>query len=329
MSEETSTNKIINQETSESKNDNPEIQDILNADFFKSFEAPKKLPEKKTKITNLINFLKKNNTYLQSLKEQKKLLLLYDIILTNLIENNNNFVIAQIDLIEILSEQIINCENSEIKNEFINFYRKALPKLFDKFYLQNQKINQNLITIFDNSIKRKILQLKDYYPFIENICIEEDDEYKTNILHFLYDQINQDENIFIENIPVNIIEAIKKFENTEDNDNLNQISKKILENLNNRNRNKNKNENEIDININNDNEELFNIPSTPLSQQDSKLAFSSFIKKISKAVKQENLNKKMNMNINILENSDNDINKNAHIDTNNNEIKEDKLKKII
>ena len=323
MSEENRTNKILtNQEISTSKNNKPEIQDILNSDFLKSFEAPKKLPEKKTKISNLINFLKENNTYLQSLKDQKKLLFLYDIILTNLIENNNNFVISQIDLIEILSEQIINCENSEIKNEFINFYRKALPKLFDKFYLQNQKINQNLIKIFDNSIKRKILQLKDYYPFIENICIEEDDEYKSNILYFLNDQINHDENITIENIPVNIIEAIKKLEKSEDNENLNEISKKILENLNNR----SQKEKEVNININNDNEDLFNIPSTPLSQQDSKLAFSSFIKKISKAVKQENLNKKMNININILENSENDdINKNAHIDTNNNEIKEDNL----
>ena len=317
MSEENITNS--NNKTSQIsqlETSNPEIPDILNSDFFKSFETPKKLPEKKAKISNLINFLKENNTYFQSLKASKKLLNLYDIITTNLIENNNNFVLAQIDLIEILSEQITNTENKEIKNDFIIFYKKSLPKLFDKFYLQNQKINQNLLMIFDNSIKRNIFQLKDYYPFIENICIEEDDEYKTNLLNFLYEQINKDESILIDNIPINIIETIKKLDNNEEKDNLNEISKKIMDIL-----NKRKNKEIININTNNDNNgnnDLLNIPSTPLSQQDSKLAFSSFIKKISKAVKQENLNKKINNinNINILESNDK-VNINLNIDSNN------------
>ena len=320
MSEENPTNNNIqNSQLSQQEKVPQEIPDILNSDFFKSFEAPKKLPEKKTKISNLINFLKENNTYFQSLKDPKKLLNLYDIITTNLIENNNNFVLAQIDLIEILSEQITNTENNEIKNDFITFYKKSLPKLFDKFYLQNQKINQNLLMIFDNSIKRKILQLKDYYPFIENICIEEDDEYKTNILNFLYEQIKKDENIFIDNIPINIIETIKKSDNNEENENLNEICKKIMDVL-----NKRKKKEIININTNNenninDNNDLLNIPSTPLSQQDSKLAFSSFIKKISKAVKQENLNKKINNinNFNILESCDNDVNMNINTDSNN------------
>ena len=228
MSEENIINaNVPNTQLPPQESGNQDEQDILNSEFFKSFEAPKKLPEKKTKISNLIKFLKENNNYLQSLKDSKKLLHLYDIVITNLIENNNNFVLAQIDLIEILSEQITNLENNnEFKIDFINFYKKSLPKLFDKFYLQNQKINQNLLKIFDNSIKRNILQLKDYYPYIENICIEEDDEYKANILNFLFEQINKDENLLIENIPINIIETIKKSNNTED-ENLNEISKKL------------------------------------------------------------------------------------------------------
>ena len=327
MSEESnSNNNIINPQIN-SENIIQEQQDILNPDFFKSFEPQKKLPEKKSKISNLITFLKENNTYLSSLKDQKKLSSLYDIILTNLIENNNNFVISQINLIEIISEQILNSENNENKNNFITFYKKALPKLFDKLYLQNQKINENLIYIFDNSIKRNVLKLKDYYPLIENICIEEDDEYKTNILNFLYEQINKDENIYMENVPKNIIEAIKKSTNAEDNENLNEISKKIIDILNDRNMKKEINNNKDDNNINSNNN-LIDIPNNPLNQQDSKLAFSSFIKKISNAVKKENYNKKLNiMNNNNFENLDNDINMNILNNDNKEEILTNNLMK--
>ena len=167
MSEDNDLNKNLQNQELPQENTSPQIPDIFDSDFFKSFEPPKKLPEKKTKISNVIKFLKENPTYLQSLKDEKKILPLYDIILTNLIENNNNFVIAQIDLIEILSDQISNSESNEKKNNFINFYKKALPKLFDKFYLQNQKINENLLKMFDNSIKINNLQLKDYYPSLK------------------------------------------------------------------------------------------------------------------------------------------------------------------
>ena len=328
MSEENDSTKFLQQNEISNESTTPQIPDIFNSEFFKSFEPPKKLPEKKSKISNLIKLLKENPTYLPSLKDEKKILPLYDIILTNLIENNNNFVIAQIDLIELLSEQISNSESNENKNNYVNFYKKALPKLFDKFYLQNQKINDYLLKVFDNSIKRNILQLKDYYPLIENICIEEDDEYKTNILNFLYEQINKDDNISVENIPLNIIETVKKTENNEDNENLNEISKRIMETLNNRNTKPENNEN-------NENNDLLNIPTTPLSQQDSKLAFSSFIKKISKAVKQENLNKKLN-NMKSAELDTNNImtnnNTNTNITSNNineNENEDDTLINVI
>ena len=320
MSEDNNSNRNLSTQNSLPENANSETPDILNTDFFKSFEPQKKLPEKKAKISALINFLKENSTYLSSLNDQKKLLSLYDIILTNLIENNNNFVISQINLIELLSVQIINSENDENKNDFIAFYKKALPKLFDKFYLQNQKINENLVQIFDNSIKRDVLKLKDYFPLIENICIEEDDEYKTNILNFLYEQIIKDENIFRENMPKNITEAINKSVNDEENESLAEISKKIIDLLNSRIMKKEEMNNaDNNKNINNN---LLDIPNNPLNQQDSKLAFSSFIKKISNAVKQEKINKQMNMNMinNNFENLDNDINMNILNNDNKEEI---------
>ena len=50
--------------------------------------------------------------------------------------------------------------------------------------------------------------------------------------------------------------------------------------------------------INDDNKEEFEIPNIPLCQQDGKLFFNSFIKKISKAVRNEKINKNAKYSIN-------------------------------
>ena len=209
MSDENEINKI-NEEENISEENNLNEKDILNKDFFESFEKMKKIPEKKEKILELINYLKENKTYLKSLKETKNLKLLYEIILTNLIENNNNFIISQINLIKILSEQISNNENEEIKNDFINFFKKALPKLFDKFYLQNSKINNNLSEIFIFILDKNFLKFNDYFPLLENICIEEDEDYKINIVNFILKLIKANENIYKDDFPENIMNTIDK-----------------------------------------------------------------------------------------------------------------------
>ena len=158
MSEEKKIDEVIQNDNSPSKNIVKENNEILNPDFLKSFETPQKLPEKRTKIIKLINYLQENQSYLKSLNDSKNLEHLYNIILTNLNENNNNFVISQINLIKILVEQILNNDNEQIKLELKNFFKKALPKLFDKFYLQNEKINKNLIDIFIFVIDKNILK---------------------------------------------------------------------------------------------------------------------------------------------------------------------------
>ena len=284
----------INKKENISEENNSYEKDILNSDFFKLFENSQKIPEKKEKIEKLINYLKENKNYLKSLKETKNLELLYEIILTNLIENNNNFIISQINLMKILSDQISNNETEEIKNDFIKFFKKALPKLFDKFYLQNTKINKNLTEIFIFILDKKILKYNDYFPLLENICIEEDEDYKINILNFILKLLKSQENICIEDFPENIINTINKLNENKENNNLKEISGNIIEIF---------NERKKLINTENKN---FDIPNNPLSQQDSKLAFSSFIKKISKAVRNENLNKNVN--------------------TTNNHIKDDEIK---
>ena len=161
MSEEKKIDEVIQNDNSPSKNIVKENNEILNPDFLKSFETPQKLPEKRTKIIKLINYFQENQSYLKSLNDSKNLEYLYNIILTNLNENNNNFVISQINLIKILVEQILNNDNEQIKLELKNFFKKALPKLFDKFYLQNEKINKNLIDIFIFVIDKNILKYND------------------------------------------------------------------------------------------------------------------------------------------------------------------------
>ena len=314
MSDEDEINKI-NKDENISEEKNIYEKDILNSDFFNTFENSKKIPEKKEKIEKLINYLKENKTYVKSLKETNNLKLLYEIILTNLIENNNNFIISQINLIKILSEQISNNENEEIKNDFIIFFRKALPKLFDKYYLQNAKLNNNLSEIFLFILDKNILKYNDYFPLLENICIEEDEDYKINILNFILKLLKSNENIYIKDFPENIINTINKLNENKENENLKEISGNIIEIL---------NEREKIIN-NNGNKEL-EIPNNPLSQQDSKLAFSSFIKKISKAVRNENLNKNINATYNNIK--DNEIKENNNEIINNIEKEENKYENI-
>ena len=330
MSEENETNLTNNQNMINS--DINSENDILNSDFFSPFETNQKLPEKKAKIMKLIEYLQENTTYFQTLKETENLKLLYNIILNNLIENNNNFVISQINLIKIFLELIPSSNNEIIITDFRNFFRKALPKLFDKFYLQNSKINEKLYSIFSLSITNNILLFNDYFPLIENICIEEDEDYKINILKFLFQEINQDEKIVKDDIPKNIYDIVVNASKNIDNENLKEIAENIVEILNQRQKIKDEEEKEKEENNDNDKEEEgFKIPNAPLSQQDSKLAFSSFIKKISKAVRNENMNKNKHNNINNDLNKKDNINNNIideKINENNNDKNKDKDNEI-
>ena len=210
------------------KNENNN-QDILDDGFFNAFSPSKKITEKKKKINELITNLKNNKIYLSSLlsiKNRQKLSKLYELIISNLTENNNNFVLSQLELIDILGQYLYD------QNEYKSFYRQALPKLFDKFYLQNQKINDNIIQMFNNSISNRILNIEDYYPHIENIALEEDDDYKVIVLNFFYNQMLNNDNIIYEKIPKNIIDIIRKLENEENMD-IVEISSKLMNIFNN------------------------------------------------------------------------------------------------
>ena len=97
----------VNKETSNTyKNNQPGSTDILNQEFFNIFKTQKKISDKKKKISDLITFLQYNPNYLTNSQNKQKISYLYEIILSNLIENNNNFVKSQIDLIEILNKKL-------------------------------------------------------------------------------------------------------------------------------------------------------------------------------------------------------------------------------
>jgi len=210
----------MNNEEEKTKNSN----EILSDEFFSEINNLKKLNEKKSKIDIITNYLKENKSI-----NDNNISKLYDFLLSNLNENNNNYVLSQLKLIETL----INNPSENSKNNFQNFAKKALPKLFDKYYLQNQKINDNVTNILNNFIHNKILTLQDYYPHIENISLDEEDNYKNNILNLLWNNIEKNEDINEAKIPKGILDIFHKL--SQDNDNtISDTAKKTVQILNQR-----------------------------------------------------------------------------------------------
>ena len=213
----------MNNEEEKTKNSN-ESNEILSDEFFSEINNLKKLNEKKSKIDIITNYLKENKSI-----NDNNISKLYDFLLSNLNENNNNYVLSQLKLIETL----INNPSENSKNNFQNFAKKALPKLFDKYYLQNQKINDNVTNILNNFIHNKILTLQDYYPHIENISLDEEDNYKNNILNLLWNNIEKNEDINEAKIPKGILDIFHKL--SQDNDNtISDTAKKTVQILNQR-----------------------------------------------------------------------------------------------
>lgn len=245
-------------------------QKILDQDFFDTIKNSKKINSKIKKMNELTESLKKTPNFLELPDIKSKMSDLYSLLLTNLNENNNNYVLAQMELIKALV-QTINKEES-----FKNFVKQSLGKLFDKFYLGNVKINESLIEIFEQYISFKILAIKDYYQYIENIPLEEEeDSYRMNIINFLYESIKKDESVLLNNIPKAINELIKKLINDNESD-ISEISSKILNVLINRDIESNKKKDQEKEENNNENKE------------DSSASTSNFVKKIVSAIKQEN-----------------------------------------
>ena len=203
------------------KSENSTKNEILNQDFFDTIKNSKKINAKSQKIKELSKYFSSHPDSPQSSEINNKMPDLYDLLLINLNENNNNYVLAQMELIQILGKTIKH------DDKFSTFIKQSLPKLFDKFYLGNNKINETLIKMFSEFIEFKIMTIKDFYQYIENIPMEEEDNYRINILNFLYENIDKDKTVLLNNIPKSLNELIKKLINDNESD-ISETASKIL-----------------------------------------------------------------------------------------------------
>lgn len=185
--------------------------DPLTDECIASLSNRQKINTKKKIIEDLISFFSNNPNYITDEQNQDKLTKLFQQFTILLNENNNNFILVEIALLNIFSS------NFKKNSIFSKFLLEILPKLFDKFNLQNTKINKELIDLFNNFISNN-LKFSDFIPFIENVSIDDDDNYKSNILEFLFSQIKIDDTLNMKTMPHNIIELLKKLSDDEDNE---------------------------------------------------------------------------------------------------------------
>ena len=184
----------------------------------------KKINEKRKLIDDLTLFLNSNKNLINDPINQDKFSELYQVLLTLLNENNNSFISAEINLLKLMSENIKN------NQQFGQFLIASLPKLFDKFYLQNPKINKELVNLFNIFVKNG-LKIENFFPNIENMSMEEDDNYKVPLLDFLYSQIQNNSNLNMNSIPKSISNLLKRLSNDTDKE-VSNIAFNSLETLN-------------------------------------------------------------------------------------------------
>ena len=284
------------------KTENSNSTDILNQEFFDTIKNSKKINTKTQKIRELSKYFEKIGGGEHPPEIKNRFPDLFSLLLINLNENNNNYVLAQMELIQILGKTLNKDEN------YKTFIKQSLPKLFDKFYLGNNKINEILVKMFSEFITYKILTIKDYYQYIENIPLEDEDNYRINILQFLYDNINKDESVLLNNIPKSLNEIIKKLVNDNESD-ISETASKILNILINRDIELNKKENneknnDAQINVNDKNKE----------DKGGTTPINNFVNNIVSSIKQNVENNKDNNNDN---NKDNNIDGNSENKDNN------------
>ena len=284
------------------KTENSNSTEILNQEFFDTIKNSKKINTKTQKIRELSKYFEDRGGGDHPPEIKNRIPDLFSLLLINLNENNNNYVLAQMELIQILGKTLNKDEN------YKTFIKQSLPKLFDKFYLGNNKINEILVKMFSEFITYKILTIKDYYQYIENIPLEDEDNYRINILQFLYDNINKDESVLLNNIPKSLNEIIKKLVNDNESD-ISETASKILNILINRDIELNKKENneknnDAQINVNDKNKE----------DKGGTTPINNFVNNIVSAIKQNVENNKDNNNDN---NKDNNIDGNSENKDNN------------
>jgi hypothetical protein len=180
--------------------------------FYKFYQS-KKNSSNKQKLNNEIytNFQLKNEYFQNSCKNLK----FYKIISNLLNENNFNLISNEFNLISLINTKIKTSNINNNKNN--NFLIKNLPKIFNKFHLQNKKITKQIIFLFNNLIKNNNIKFNNFIPEIINIKLDKNSIYKNDLIFFTVNQINNS-NLTIETISNSILNLLKKiFKNSNSN----------------------------------------------------------------------------------------------------------------
>ena len=209
-----------------SKKHNFQKDNIHNLYFqyvLSKLKLAKTINGKKNIIDSLITTIKNNNEIIKMKESRHILLNIYKLIQLSISDNNIPFILSQLTLINLLIDNLYN------NKKFILFFKRILPKLFDKFYSHNENINNILLILFNKSLLNNILTINDYYVYIENITLEDDNNYISNVLNFFYLNLKNNNNLTLEAIPENIINIIRhKDKDNEKNSDISKLCRNIL-----------------------------------------------------------------------------------------------------
>ena len=224
---------------------------LLNENFLQILLNEKNSSKKQKLINEIYTIFHSKNKYFQN--SFKNLTKFFKIMSNLLNENNNNLLSKEINLISLINNKIKTSKNNN--NNFIN---KNLLKIFNKFHLQNEKINKQIIFLFNNLIENNNIKFEILILEIINMKLEQNSNHKNNLILFTVNKINNS-NLTIEIIQNSMLNLLKKiFKNS--NSNINKISFISIETLNEHSNSEKINlNNENNINFNNINFNIFNI----------------------------------------------------------------------
>ena len=222
--------------------------EILNDNFLQNLSTEKNSSEKKKLIDELYTNFQSNNEYFQNSQTNENLNKFYKIMTNLLNENNNNLISSEINLLSLMSNKMKNSND----NNFSNFIQESLTKIFDKFYLQNQKINKEIIFLFNNLIENNNIKFDNFIPQIVNMSMEENSNYKSDLINFTVNQIQNNSNLTTKTMPDSLLSLLKKMSDCPDS-NISNVAFNAIETLNERSINNNEINNNNNFNIINEN----------------------------------------------------------------------------
>ena len=197
---------LVNQNTKQEKLIKDNTSNLYFQSLLSQLKISSTISNKKNIIDNLITTIRKNKEIINVKEAREFSINIYKLLQSSISDNNILFVLSQLSLIELFIDNLYKDKTFKL------FFKRILPKLIDKFYLHNENIDEKLLIILEKSIKN-LLTIDDYYIYIENITLEDDNNYILNILLFFHSYIKNNDNNKNKNyeeIPINVKNAIKQ-----------------------------------------------------------------------------------------------------------------------